>query len=399
MFWSSTARRDALRQAKLRRRCLRLSLPGSAALFQLLSWAAFAEAPPIACATPAELGDGWQPADPVEAAVDAGALCEILRGIAAGPDNFHGVLIYRNGHLIAELYRRGHDRPINSLFGRQVDFGPNDRHDMRSISKSIVGLLFGILAAQGKLPSLSSSIFDFYPQYADLREPERNSITLETLLTMSSGLQWHEGIGSYGSLANDETRLYWDWAPVRFVLSRPIDAAPGVRFNYNGGGTAVIADLLVRACKTALRELARVNLFEPMGIRDWEWSGDLYGRPVAFAGLRLKPRDLLKIGRLMLDEGRWQGNQVVPADWVAQSTRSHFRRTASLATVTSGGRDWLRGKEKVPWGAAFGNGGQRLFLVPRLNLAVVMTAGAYNDAGIAIKEMELFRQIIAAVQR
>jgi len=366
----------------------------------LLTLAPLAPAGALPCGAPPLLGDDWESDTPSDAHIDADGLCTVLRGVAAGPDNLHSLLIARHGRLIAELYRSGSDRSIYSLSARKVDFGPADRHDMRSISKSVVGLLAGIVLEEGKLPALSTPIADLYPEYPDLREPGRRSITLEHLLTMSSGLEWHESVASYGSPANDETRLFWDSSPIHFVLSRPIAAPVGRQFNYNGGGTAVVADVLVRASKTPLRELARTRLFEPLGITDWEWVSDLNGRPVAFAGLRLKPRDLLKFGRMMLDRGQWQGRQIVPAEWVAQSMRPHLPTGSGLGY----GYFWWTGSvawqsKQVPWAAAFGNGGQRLFIVPDLDLAVVITAGAYNDSDIAIKEAEVLEQIVATVQR
>jgi CubicO group peptidase (beta-lactamase class C family) len=216
---------------------------------------------------------------------------------------------------------------------------------------------------------------------------------------MSSGLEWNESITSYGTLANDETRLYWDWKPYRYVLSRPIVAKPGTQFNYNGGGTAVLADIVVRVTGTPLRDFARTALFEPLGIREWEWVADPWRRPLAFAGLRMRPRDLAKIGRLMLARGEWQGRQVVPADWVAESLRPHIATGDGLGygyQWWTGAVDW-EGKS-LAWSAAFGNGGQRLFVVPELDLTVVITAGAYNDPQIRRTVTEIFRQIVAAAR-
>ena len=306
------------------------------ATLHLLILASLAPAGALPCGAPPLLRDDWQSDTPSHAHIDADGLCTVLRGVLAGPDNLHSLLIARHGRLITELYRSGSDRSIYSLSSRKVDFGPADRHDMRSISKSVVGLLVGIVLEEGKL-ALSTPIADLYPEYPNLREPGRRSITLEHLLTMSSGLEWHESVASYGSAANDETRLFWDSSPIHFVLSRPIAAPVGRQFNYNGGGTAVVADVLVRASKTPLRELARTRLFEPLGITDWEWVSDLNGRPVAFAGLRLKPRDLLKFGRMMLDRGQWQGRQIVPAEWVAQSMRPTSPPAADLGTDIFGG--------------------------------------------------------------
>jgi CubicO group peptidase (beta-lactamase class C family) len=362
------------------------------------AWSAWADASP--CTVPANLGDDLQSGSLTDARVEVEALCSVLRGVAEGPNDLHSLLIARNGRLIAELYRSGPDRSLYSLFASEKRFGPTHRHDMRSISKSVVGLLVGIILKQGELPNLSSPICDVYPEWPNLRDVGHNAITLEHLLTMSSGLEWHESVTTYGSLANDETRLFWDWSPIHFVLSRPIAAPAGSQFNYNGGGTTVIGDVLVRTSKLPLRDLARTYLFEPLGIKDWEWIGDLYGRPVAFAGLRLRPRDLLKIGQMMLDHGQWRGRQIVPTEWITQSIRPHIASGPGLGY----GYFWWTGSvewqgQRVPWGAAFGNGGQRLFVVPALNLTVAITAGAYNDPSIARKEMEVFQRIVATVRR
>jgi CubicO group peptidase (beta-lactamase class C family) len=353
----------------------------------------------VNCATPASIADGWENAGPAEAGFDPQALCATLGRVVAGDANIHSVLVERRGRLVAELYKRGSDRSIYSLFASEVTFGPNDLHDMRSVSKSVVGLLIGIAMHQGRFPGLATPVLDLFPELADLRTPERRAITLEHLLTMTSGLEWHETLTSYGTFGNDETRLYWDWAPDRLVLSRPIVAPAGSRFNYSGGGTTVLADVLVRATKQSFRDFAREALFAPLGIEDWEWVGDLYRRPLAFAGLRMRPRDLLKLGRMLLDRGQRQGRQIVPAEWVTESLRPRVPTDRGLHY----GYQWWAGSvdrqgREVAWSAGFGNGGQRLFLVPDLDMAIVITAGVYNDPAIVGAANQLFQQIIAAVQ-
>jgi len=336
--------------------------------------------------------------EPQAAGVDPDALCAVLEGVARGDANIHSVIVERHGRLVAELYRRGQDRSVWSLFARETEFGPKVPHDLRSISKSVVGLLFGIARQQQSI-DLSASPLAFYPTYADLHSSERDAITLEHLLTMSSGLEWHENLKSYGTLANDETRLFWDWAPYRYVLSRRIVATPGTEFSYNGGGTAVLADIVVRTTRTPLRDFARAALFGPLGIHEWEWVADPYGRPLAFAGLRMRPRDLAKIGRLVLDHGQWQGRQIVPSDWVKESLRPHIATGDGLHygyQWWTGTVDW-QGRE-IAWSAGFGNGGQRLFVVPDLDLTLVITAGAYNDPEILPTASALFRRIVAAVE-
>jgi CubicO group peptidase (beta-lactamase class C family) len=373
--------------------------PRTAALAALFLIALPLHLAQASCALPALTDDGWERTDPADSGFEAAALCTVLDGVEHGETNIHSIVIEHQGRLVAELYRRGKDRSIWSFSAHEVQFDPETLHDMRSVSKSVVGLLFGIAQEQGKVGSVSTPVLDFYPQYGDLRRADRTAVTLENLLTMSSGLEWNESVVSYGSLGNDETRLYWSWTPYRFVLSRPVVAAPGTRFNYNGGGTAVLADIVSRGSGMSLRELARTALFEPLGIHEWEWVGDLHGRPLAFAGLRLRPRDLAKIGRMVLDNGQWQGRQIVPARWVEDSLRPHIDTGDGLHY----GYQWWTGTLKwqdrmLAWAAAFGNGGQRLFVVPELSLAVVITAGAYNDRSIGHDVHQLFEDIVQTLK-
>ena len=314
----------------------------------------------------------------------------------SGPSNLHSVLVERHGRLVAELYRRGQDRSVYSLFAHDTDFGPVTLHDTRSVGKSVVSLLLGIAKQQGKVGDLATPAMAFYPEYADLATPERKAITLEHLLTMSSGFEWHEG----GSGPDDEHRLYWKWSPYRYVLSRPIVASPGRTFNYNSGGTAVLADILTRVTRMPLKDFARQALFEPLGIRDWEWVADLHGRPMAFTGLRLRPRDMAKIGRLVVDHGQWRGQQIVPAEWIRASLQP--RISTGYPGLQYGYQWWAgtvawQGKD-IAWSAAFGNGGQRLFVVPELDLVAVITAGAYGDPTIAPRVNAFLQDLVSTVQ-
>jgi len=382
---------------------------GAVTLTLLCFSAIFAPAAEATCTAPASIGDGWEVETPGASGFDAAMLCETLANIATGSANIHGVVIERHGRLVAELYRNGPDLSINFLYGlwhpfaADVAFGPTTQHDLRSISKSVIGLLVGVAMQQGKIKSLATPALEFYPEYASLRSPERDAIHLEHLLTMSSGLEWDEG-----SLPNDETRLYWDWTPSRYVLGRPQVAVPGALWNYNSGGTAVLADILVRTSGKPLKELVRTELFEPLGITNWEWVADPHGRDLAFTGLRMRPRDLAKLGRVALDHGQWRGKQLVPAEWIAESLRPHvatgFRSPPTATDEMHYGYQWWTGTAdwrgtKVAWSAGFGNGGQRLFVVSELDLTVVITAGEYGSREISHTASRLLEQVLSSVQQ
>ena len=287
-------------------------------------------------------------------------------------------------------------------FASNVAFGPTTLHDARSVSKSVVSLLIGIALEQGTIKSVATPVLDFYPELGGLRTPERNAITLEHLLTMTSGLKWDEG-----SLPNDETRLFWKKSSAEFVLDRPLTDTPGQRFRYNSGGTALLADILVRVSGLSLTTLVRTQLFEPLGITDWEWVTDFQGRELAFTGLRIRPRDMTKLGRLALNRGHWQGTQIVPASWIAASTRGQistgFPSRLGAAGPTHYGYQWRVGSvdwkgKPIAWAAAFGNGGQRIFIVPELDMTLVVTAGDYESEAIAVYVNQLMARVVATVR-
>jgi CubicO group peptidase (beta-lactamase class C family) len=382
-------------------RLLAGSLALAAAATAFVATAALAADAP--CATPSDDGD-WPVATPAAAGFDADALCAVLERAATEPANLHGLLVERHGKLVAELYRIGRDQPIDAHYGLGTPFAPavafdaETLHDVRSISKSVVGLLIGLAVHDGKIGSLGTPVLDSFPELADLRTQGRDAITIENLLTMSSGLEWNEWNAS--TITSDETRLFWKRDPVRWFFDRPLAHPPGTVFNYAGGGTATLAQLLVRATGKPLVELARAQLFEPLGITRWVWATDLRDRPLAFAGLRLRPRDMAKLGRLVLDGGRWRGREVVPAAWIAESTRAHIE--TGVPFLSGYGYQWWAGKiewrgRELPWSAGVGNGGQRIFVVPELDLTVVTTAGEYGSAAIGPVVGHLFGGVVAAV--
>jgi CubicO group peptidase (beta-lactamase class C family) len=379
------------------------------ALLQLGAAAAARAGEP--CATPAAGGD-WPVASAASAGFDAPALCAVLEGVAGGSANVHALLVVRGGKLVAELYRAGSDQPIDENYGLgnpfagPVAFDATRLHDIRSISKNVVGLLVGISAARGEIADLDAPALGAFPALADLRSDGRETITIRHLLTMSSGLAWHEwGANPFTS---DETRLFWKADAVRWAFDRPLVHAPGSTFNYDGGATTTLGEILVRATGKPLPELARERLFEPLGIREFVWAVDVRDRPLAFAGLRLRPRDLAKLGRLVLDGGRAGEREVVPAAWIDESLRTQisvgeaFGANPPPFAPRGYGYQWWTGAipwrdRELPFAAGIGNGGQRLFVVPALDLIVVTTAGDYGQIEIGRVVGGAFAGVVAAV--
>jgi len=299
--------------------------------------------------------------------------------------NVHSLIIERNGRRVGESYFAGPDERDGKAIGT-VTFNANTLHDIRSISKSIVSLLFGIAVSDGAIKSLDTPVLDYFPEYTDLRDAQHLKIRLRDLLSMTSGLAWDEETYSYTDARNSEAMV--DAAPDRYhyILSRAIEAQPGTRWRYSGGDVQLIAEVIARATKTRIDTYAETKLFAPLGIVHFEWVQDRKRIPYASSGLRLTPRDMLKLGELMLNRGRFEGKQVVPAAWVKQATASHAgivgtRGSADKCELEYGYYWWLAPKchGKPFLFGGIGNGAQRIIVAPSTRTIVVMTAGLYND--------------------
>lgn len=328
------------------------------------------------------------------------ALCDTINPLDRSETLLHGVVVAQQGQLLAERYFTGRDKVVGQLFGRETVFGPQTLHDMRSISKSVVSLLIGIAQQQGKIGSIDTPVVNYLPE-SDKPKPMApgwDLITLRHLLTMSSGLEWEED----GVLGN-QTRMEFSSDQARHVLARPLAEPPGKRFHYVSGNTVLLGRVLERVTGLDLESYARQVLFGPLGIDDLEWRKGRDGHAFAHAGLRLRPRDLIKIGGLVLNEGRHNGRQIVAQAWVQNSTASLL---AANNNGVSYGFQWWSGAAVVDgkswrWVSGFGNGGQRLYVVPELALAVVIVAGRYDAPGPANgrPSHELFQRILAQMVR
>ena len=357
---------------------------------------------------PPVLNDGWQTADADSLGVDSVALGKLTATIRAWPElGVHAILIERGGKLIYESYFDGFDERWGQPLGR-VSMTATSKHDLRSVTKSVVSALTGIALSEGAIKSLDQPVIEWFPEFPELNTPDRRRVTLAHVLAMTSGLKWNEEV-PYSNPQNDEIRMTRDARPLHYALSVPFAVDPGTDFNYNGGLTQVMAAVIERATKTSIEDYARAKLFEPLGITDVEWVGDLAGMPAAASGLRLRPRDLAKFGSLYLHGGRWNGKQVVPEDWVARSTRRHFRFRPRTGADSEGefGYAYFWWYNCYPTSAglveartAVGNGNQRVFVLPGLDMVVTIFAGRYNDftTGATLGSRILREHIIPAVK-
>lgn len=295
---------------------------------------------------------------------------------ADGIGGLHGVVAVRGGHTVLEDYRAGEDFAWGRSLG-VVDFGPDTLHDIRSVTKSVTGLVYGIALDQGLVPPPAEPILRYFPQYSDLAaDPQRTGLTVEHALTMSLGLEWREDI-PYNSPANAEIAMELAADRYRYVLQRPVIEPPGARWAYCGGATALLGGLIAEGTGQSLPEFAQSMLFAPLGITRFEWMSGPAGVASAASGLRLAPRDLARIGELVLAEGDWAGQRIVSAAWV----RAMLQPRLPSDWGWQYGYQWYigsRGDHRLV--AGMGNGGQRLYAVPDLDLVVAVAAGNYDGA-------------------
>jgi CubicO group peptidase (beta-lactamase class C family) len=354
----------------------------------------------------------WQTAVPVDAGLAPDVEARLDKLIADRRVwGLHGVLVARGRRIVLERYFDGEDNNWGQQLGL-VRFGPDTLHNLYSATKSIVSLLYGVALAEGKVPPPNAPLYAQFPEYADLiaADERRGQQTIAHALMMSLGTQWNEIGLAYDSPSNDEVGMEMAKDRYRFVLERPVIGPPGKRWQYNGGATALLGRLIAKGTGRALPDYARTALFDPIGLGPTEWvtaketwvarqSGGGDGEPVAASGLRMTPRDLARIGQLVLDNGMAGGQQVVPADWLAAC----FAPRVSMNELTRYGYQWYLGDMEFlaggtvrleHWVGCFGNGGQRLWVFPDLELMIVVTAGNYSAAEQWLPPIRVVREVV-----
>lgn len=310
------------------------------------------------------------------ARLDAGIASGLLPGL-------HLVVAHRDARPLFAAYKEGEDEDWGQPLGHRR-FSPTELHDLRSVTKSVVGLLYGMALDRGLVPALDTPVVEAFPEYADLvADADRRRILVRHALSMTMGLAWDESL-PYTDPRNSEIAMELAPDRYRFVLDRPIVAAPGASWTYSGGAVALIGALISRGTGQSLPDFADDVLFSPLGITDFAWSAGADGVYSAASGLRLSGPDLARIGDLIVAGGELDGRRLVSEAWLEAS----FSRQAEAFDGLGYGLLWFLGEVNVPalkrpsrFMAGFGNGGQRLFLVPELRLSTAIFCGRYNDWG------------------
>jgi CubicO group peptidase (beta-lactamase class C family) len=347
----------------------------------------------VECVTTIASEDNWEVTTPESVGIDSSKLSPLVARFKEWKEaNLHGVIVVRHGKLVFEHYFRGFD--LKARDGpATIDFNAATAHDLRSMTKSVTALVLGAAIDHGIIADVDQSVLSFFTDYADLGTPEKDRITIRHLLTMSMGLAWSDD-----APYTNENTLNASLDPYRHVLSLPVVEPAGLVWNYSGGATALIGGILRRATGKRFDVLAAALLFDPLGIADVTWTWLPNGDPKDWCCLWLRPRDMAKIGQLVLDRGRWKEARVVSESWINAAAAPQIKTTQG--GYYYGYQFWLgassASSRRIDWVAAAGQGGQRIFIVPTLDLVAVVTAGNYygNDRLATLVPQTVFEEYL-----
>jgi CubicO group peptidase (beta-lactamase class C family) len=344
----------------------------------------FPTTPSYVYEVPPATGDGWRTVSAEEVGLSIPALSSLVDDIRDGQYGMvHSVLIVKDGRLVFETYFPGYayDWRGEAFRGEWTEFDRDVLHNVHSVTKSITSTLVGIAIEQGFIPDVDARVFSFFPEYAHLADERKPTITVQHLLTMTSGLEWNENDVPPGDMSNDVAQLFVVPDPIEYVLAKPAVAEPGSQFYYHSGGVNVLGALLQVATGMSVDAFARVQLFAPLGITEWEWRRINAEFVFTSGDLRLRPRDVAKLGFLFLSYGRWEGQRIVGPGWVHAAALFWSYAFQDEDWPGYGYLWWHRiyrsDGQAVPTFQAVGWGGQRCIVIPSEHMVVVVTAGDY----------------------
>ena len=330
--------------------------------FRLLANLLFVLAIP---ALPVHVTDRWPRARPDQEKIDGKALEVFFTSLRTEPQrDLKGIVILRHGSLVAESYFNGDD--ANSL------------HDIRSATKSITATLMGIAIDRGMVKSVDDSIATYLP---NLPRDGKENIKIRDLLNMRSGLDAND---DDPASPGNETRLdaSTDW--MKSVYEVPMKAPPGKQYIYVSINAFLAGAIIENASQIELDKFAFQNLFSPLGIARYKWRHVPIDRTTGQGNLEITTRDEAALGQLFLEKGQYDHRKIVSSGWVEQCLANQVPISAVDPYADFYGYMWYTKTETVGGRSilvhfASGNGGNKIYLVPSLNLVMAITSSAYNQ--------------------
>jgi CubicO group peptidase (beta-lactamase class C family) len=308
---------------------------------------------------PIDINDGLSVSSFEEHNLDKSVFDKINQDICNGKyGNIHSLLVIENNDLVIEQYYNGWER---------------DRlHFLASTTKSFNPILIGIAIGQGKIIDVNQKMLSYFPEYETLEKDSRkHQITIKNLLTMTSGIKWDEQslpVNDPNNMGNQfEQSNNW----IKSALTLPMDTIPSAKYVYCGVNDIILSEIIKRATGQNIAEFAEKYLFEPLGIKEYDWFSK-NGVFDSGGGLKLKSRDVAKYGLLHLNKGKWGEKSIVSEKWVEET----FRPFIEIKHPFYSCYQWQMAKTDLGYNVWFiqGNGGQIINIVPALNMVVVVNA-------------------------
>ena len=301
----------------------------------------------------------WPISTPAEQGLDPMLVAELYYN-ASKLETSYSLLLFKNGYLIAEDYfHAGY---------------PEQQVNIHSVTKSINAALVGIALEQGCLVSLDQKMMDFFPELAGrIIDPRKKQITLRQMLQMRAGYPWEESTAELLDL------LFSGFRPSNLV-DVPLVRAPGLDFEYSNLTAHLLGVIVARACKTDLKSFAQEHLFTPLGIEPGFWQTDWEGNYLGFSDIHLSAYDMARFGLMYLNDGEYNGEQIVPAEWVHDSLQVYSEDAWKYRV----GRNWGDNGYGYQWWSikagdfhynlAWGHGGQQIVLLDEHDMVIVFLA-------------------------
>ncbi len=269
---------------------------------------------------PENINDGLDVGTLNEVKIKPGLIVKAVNKIYEGKYiEVHSMLIYKDNKLVFEEYFQGHEYKWDAPYhhGEWVTWDRDMLHNNMSATKSIVSACIGIAIDHGFIESVHQSIFDYLPEHQHLKTGGRDKITIEHLLTMTTGLEWKEWSAPYSSTDNPCIGIWFqDKDPITYILEKPLINEPGTSFNYSTGNMHVLGEIIRNTSNMTINEFSKKYLFDPLGIDTADWYLKFKNGMYNVNSLKIKPRAMMKFGVTFLNNGVWNGKQIISGQWV-----------------------------------------------------------------------------------
>jgi CubicO group peptidase (beta-lactamase class C family) len=323
--------------------------------------------------------DGWRYSTPEEHGMDNDTLNAMMELIEEEEYPIHSVLVIRHGYAVYERYPHEY-------------YPPGHLKLLHSVTKSFAATLIGIAIQQGLISRVNETVLSFFPEYIVANPDSRkDAMTIEDLLTMTSGIDWNEWAYPYEyGVGNPLMDMMQSPDSVQYVLDRNMSHTPGEHWDYNGGASLLLGAIVQQVSNMSMNAFAQQNLFDPLGFGFTAWYTTSGGWYNTFGGLRASTRDIAKLGFLYLNNGTWNDTQILPSDFVSNAITPIDMVNLLGPEFGYGWHWWMRSDLGIYF--AYGRHGQKIMVSPDYDLVVAFTAGVPDDG--YDPEFELFRDYI-----